>query len=87
LSAAKKRDSNLLFALSSSVFENFFSHRSPTWLSLQPANRLIRQQQRGEILICFRSIVKHFRKILFSALGDSLKPARVLRPPHFSHRV
>jgi hypothetical protein len=36
-----------------------------------------RQQQRGEILICFRSVVKCFLKILSnpSAPADSLKPA------------
>jgi hypothetical protein len=33
LSAAKKRDSNLLFASLSNVFENFFSQHLPTSLA------------------------------------------------------
>jgi hypothetical protein len=48
-----------------------------------------RQQQRGEILICFRSVVKHFLKILsnLSAPADSLKPACKAFSPAFAHLV
>ncbi|WP_162254447.1 hypothetical protein, partial [Pelomonas sp. Root1444] len=45
-----------------------------------------RQQQRGEILICFRSVVKRFLKnsLNFSALADSLKPACQASRPAFA---
>ncbi|MFG6442931.1 hypothetical protein, partial [Roseateles sp. LKC17W] len=61
LSAAKKRDSNLLFASPSNVFENSFLNIFQLACRLQ--NTWLRQQQRGEILICFFNFVKHFRKI------------------------
>jgi hypothetical protein len=76
-SAAKKRDSNLLFASSSSIFENFFSQYSAILLfstAFKPiAFAFGRQQQRGEILICFRNIVKYFSK-------NSSEPFSTRRP-------
>ncbi|MBW8892429.1 MAG: hypothetical protein JF617_09825 [Burkholderiales bacterium] len=64
-SAAKKRDSNLLFASSSSSLKIYFLDTQQL-ASFTAANRLlsqsVRQQQRGEILICFRSIVKWLLK-------------------------
>jgi hypothetical protein len=59
LSAAKKRDSNLLFALLSNVFENFFSQHLPALLA-NAAEDFCTHQQRGEILICLFDFVKYF---------------------------
>ncbi|MCE4537702.1 hypothetical protein LXT12_10620, partial [Pelomonas sp. P7] len=92
-SAAKKRDSNLLFASSSSIFENFFSQYSATSLSSPPRPALSqssRQQQRGEILIRFRDAVKYFLKLLFRSASSTRRASKprqqalITCPPPFT---
>ena len=82
-SAAKKRDSNLLFASSSTVFENFFSQHLPTCflcLNNSSLRDLLSAAKRRDfdLLSQHRQVLS--KNFFFSVPGDFFKPTRTFQP-------